>query len=1473
MDTENGPIGKVLVVGGGVAGVQASLDLAYGGFKTYLLEARDAIGGTMAQLDKTFPTNDCSMCILSPKLVETGSNPNIEILTRSKIIKVEGAAPHFKVTVVTEPRFVDPAQCKGCGDCSKACPVYLDNEYEEMLGLKKAISRRYEQAVPSTFGITKYDWSPCRAACPLHVNAHGYIALIGLGKMEEALALVRERNPFPAITGRICTRPCEKSCTRIKVDESIAIDALKRYVSDVEMQSGKYWEVTKPESNGKKVAIIGAGPAGLLCAFDLRCKGFDVSIHDRMPEVGGMIRYGIPAYRLPRNIIDREVQVLRDLGVHFYMNHEISGTEGLEELKRTHHAVFVATGAWRSKKMNIPGEESDTVYGAVEFLKKANKGEIPALSGAVATVGGGNAAIDAARTVLRLGAKESHIIYRRTRVEMPANPEEIEEAEAEGVIFHYLSNPLSIVPGNVGTLVNIQKMELEEPDESGRRKPIPIPGSEELIPFNLVIMAISQETECEQLPSLSTTKWGTYVVDKDTLATDVPGVFAGGDATLGPATYIEAMACGRKAALSIERYINHEDLKYGRDREDPFEPTLTVDITGVKIEPQAKPILTTTHALKGNYGEVNFGLHPEDVVGEAKRCLNCGGCSECMECVRACEAKAIVHDMIKHVQVLDVGSIILAAGFEETDISKGYSQYGFGIFPNVITSIQFERLLSASGPYGGVLTRPGDKKHPKKIAWLQCIGSRDEKHPYCSSVCCMYATKEAVIAREHSKEVEPTIFFIDIRSYGKEFDKYIDRARDEYGIRFVKSRIGGINELKDGSLKLEYEDDSGKLQSEVFDMVVLSVGLASTPAIKELAETTHVKTNAFDFIDTPDFNTITTSCPGIFAAGAIAGPKDIPESVTEGSAAANLASAMIASERGKEVIVKNLPPEINVIGDKPRVGVFVCHCGLNIGGFLDVNAVSSYISKLPFVVYSETNLYTCSADTQEKIREKIKEFKLNRVVVASCTPRTHEPLFQETIREAGLNRNLFELANIRDQDSWVHQTKPEEATEKAKYLVKAAVYRVLGRRPLTIQLVPVTHKGLVIGGGIAGMNAALSIANQGYETYLVEKESQLGGNGRYIHFLADSGSVDTYLADLIQTVRNHPLIKTRLSTEVKSIDGYVGNFKTILSNGITIEHGVIVVATGAEETKTEAYGMGRSHQVITGRELEERLAQSRLQSPKSVVFIQCVESRDEKHPYCSRICCQEAVKNALKIKEVSPSTEVYILNRDVRTYGYHELLYRKAREKGVVFIRFEKERKPEVFMDNGNVCLEVFDSAIQREIELKPDLLVLSTGITANPGNFDLAKFLKVPLTQDGFFLEAHAKLRPVDFATDGIFLAGLAHSPRNIEETIVQAQAAAGKASIILAKEAIEAGGKVAFVNERNCSGCGTCEEVCAYSAVEVKIKKVMGQEKRVAEVNATLCKGCGACTAGCRSSAIDIEGFTNEEISDAVDALLEPI
>ena len=1464
------PIGKTLVVGGGVAGIQASLDLSYGGFKVYLVESKDAIGGVMAQLDKTFPTNDCSMCILSPKLVEVGSNPNIELLTRARITKIEGEAPHFRVTVVSEPRFVDPALCKGCGDCAKECPVSFPNDYEEGLSQRRAIFRHYEQAVPSTFGIIKRDTPPCRAACPIHVNAQGYLQLIGKGKYREALALIREVNPFPNVTGRICTRPCEDACARAQVDESLAIDLLKRFVADLERQEGDCFRLEQPPQNGKKVAVIGAGPAGLLATYDLARKGYSVTVFERMPEAGGMLRYGIPAYRLPRDILAQDWRLLLDLGVEFRFGESIRGEEALNRLRMKYDAVFVATGAWRSRKMEIPGEATVGVEGAVEFLRRANENSERSFNGVAAVIGGGNAAIDASRMLLRLGAKGVHLIYRRTRSEMPANVEEIEEAEAEGVRIHLLESPTAIYQEGDRLVVTIQKMELGEADASGRPRPIPIPGSQTEEWFDRVVMAISQEPELENFPGLAARK-GLLQADPLTLETNLPGVFAGGDAVLGPASFIEAMSHGRKAAVSIDRRLNHEDLRLGREKEASVRTEAAVETSGVAKIKRARPVLTLRRELTGDFSEINHGLLAENVPQEALRCLNCGGCSECMECVRICEAKAIVHEMTAKEQVIDVGSIILAAGFDETDATP-YLSYGLGVFPNVVTSIQFERILSASGPFGGVITRPGDGRHPQKIAFLQCVGSRDKDHPFCSSVCCMYATKEAVIAREHSKEVETTLFYMDIRSFGKDFDRYVERAKAEYGIRFVRSRVAGLTQLMDGSLSLKYETEDGELVEEAFDLVVLSVGLDAPCDADHLAAVAGLRQDPYRFLEGGVFDPTATSRAGVFVAGALGGPKDIPESVTEGSAAAQQAAAIIADARGSEIQVKVLPPETDVRGQKPRVGVFVCHCGLNIGGFVDVKAVTDYTATLPYVVFSDSNLYTCSSDTQSRIKEKIAEHNLNRVVVASCTPRTHEPLFQETIREAGLNRFLFEMANIRDQNSWVHQNDRAGATQKAIDLVKAAVFKAADLTPLSVQLLPITRRGLVIGGGITGMTAALALADQGFETVLVEREPELGGNARFIHWMVEGQSVDAFLADLINKVRGHPRLRTKTGVRIETIEGYVGSYKTTLSDGEQIEHGVVVVTTGAVETPTTAYLYGQHPQVITQRELEERLFKGEIGQPKSAVFIQCVESRDEAHPYCSRICCQEAIKNSIRLKQGSPQTEVYVLYRDMRAYGMRELSYQRARELGVIFLPYDPERKPEVTA-NGRLTVRAHDRVLHRDLIFHPDLLVLGTGISPQADNETLAKLLKVPLTQDRFFLEAHVKLRPVEFATDGVFLAGMAHSPRSIEESIVQAQAAGGRAAMILAKEGIEAGGKVATVTDRNCAGCGVCESICAYSAVEVVEKKVLGQMKRVAEVNATLCKGCGACSGGCRSNAIDLEGFTNEEIVDAVEALLQPI
>ncbi|MCR4427769.1 MAG: FAD-dependent oxidoreductase [Caldiserica bacterium] len=1465
MQMDKNPIGRVLVVGGGVAGIQASLDLAAGGFKVYLLESKDAIGGTMAQLDKTFPTNDCSMCILSPKLVEVGSNPNIELLTRSRILKVEGEAPHFKVTVLREPRYVDLEKCKGCGDCAKECPVFLPNDYEEKLSQRRAIFRLYEQAVPSSFGITKLGISPCRGACPLHVNAQGYIQLISKGKYREALSLVREKNPFPLITGRICTRPCEKSCTRKDVDQSVAIDYLKRFISDLAYKEGEVWAPEVPPLNGKKVGIIGSGPAGLLAAYDLSLKGYKVSVFEKMPKIGGMLRYGIPPYRLPREILDFELSLLSRMGVEFNTSTEIRSGD-FERLKREFDALFVAIGAWRSKKMGVPGEDLPQVTDALTFLREASINPRQ-FEGKAAVIGGGNSAIDAARTLLRLGAGEVWVIYRRTRNEMPADPQEVEEAELEGVRFQFLSAPLKIEQSGSRAELTIQRMRLGEPDSSGRPRPVPIPGAQETLTFDLIVSAIGQEPEVENLPLIS--EKGLIKADPLTLETGISGVFAGGDAVLGPSTFIESMAQGRKAANSIDRYLRGEDLREGREEEGILEGKVNVDLKKVVSKNRSLPQFRLPPSLKGDFSEVNLGLSPEDIKSEAERCLNCAGCSECMECVRVCEAKAIEHDMKPVEEVLEVGSVVLAPGFDEFDPSS-YFQYGWGRFPNVVTSIQFERILSASGPFSGVIQRPGDGKHPKKIAFIQCVGSRDRFHPYCSSVCCMYATKEAVIAKEHSREVEATIFYIDIRSFGKDFEKYIERAKSEYGVRYVRSRVSSVEELEDGSLLLLYEDENGKLQREIFDLVVLSVGLEPPKSAEELGELFGLTLDETGFPRCPGLDPVISPEEGVFIAGAFSGPKDIPESVTEGSSAAEEASRIIAQERGKEISRKELPPEIDVRSEKPRVGVFICHCGLNIAGFLDVKAVTEFARNLPYVAYAESNLYTCSQDTQQRIKEKILEYGLNRVVVASCTPRTHEALFQETIREAGLNRFLFQMANIRDQDSWVHQFEPERATKKAMDLVKSAVAMAVELSPLEVQLLPITRRGLVIGGGISGMTAALGLADQGFEVVLVEKEPELGGNARHIAFKKDGSPFKPFLDELREKVKNHERVKVFTNVQVENSEGYVGNFKTTLSNGEIIEHGAVIIATGAEEIPTFKFGRGTLKGVITQRELESAISSGNLGNPQNLIFIQCVDSRDEDHPYCSRVCCQEALKNSIKVKELSPETEVIVLYRDIRSYGLNEALYTKAREAGVLFLNYEEEEPPEVYQD-GTLRVRFKEVALQRKIDIPADMVVLSVGIRSNPENERLAKLFKVPLNSDGFFLEAHAKLRPVEFSTDGVFLAGLAHSPRTVEESIAQAKAAAGKAAVLLSKEGIEAGGRIARVNERVCAGCGLCELLCSYGAIKVIEKKVLGLLKRVAEVNPSLCKGCGACSGGCRSSAIDLEGFSNQQISEALEAILE--
>jgi len=851
---------------------------------------------------------------------------------------------------------------------------------------------------------------------------------------------------------------------------------------------------------------------------------------------------------------------------------------------------------------------------------------------------------------------------------------------------------------------------------------------------------------------------------------------------------------------------------------------------------------------------------------DREKCIGCGTCFE------ICKANAVQYDQEDSDSTLRVGSIILAPGFESFDATLK-SEYGYGRFPNVVTSIEFERILSASGPYGGLVLRTSDGEIPKKIAFIQCVGSRDFQlgNNYCSAACCMYGMKEAVIAKEHTpSKLDATIFYMDMRSYGKEFDAYYERAQGEWGIRFVRSRVAGVTEDPlTGNLHVHYVENENPVTEE-FDMVILSTGMTPPKNIEKLAKSLGVKLNKYNFCETQSFSPMETSKRGIFVCGAFSAPKDIPESVAQASGAAAKAMSIIATERGTQVATKEYPPERDVSQEEPRIGIFVCHCGINIGGVVNVPQVVEYAKTLPGVVYAEANLYTCSQDTQKLIREKIIQNKLNRVIVASCTPRTHEPLFKETVQESGLNPYLFEMTNIRDQCSWVHMHEPKEATEKAKDLVRSIAAKAKLLKPLEKPIINVTPVGLVIGGGVSGMTAALELANQGFEVHLVEKEAELGGHLRKIHYLlGEDDDPKKKLGALAKAVLENDKIYVYTGAEVVDVYGFVGNFKSKIrpqkGKEMEIEHGIVIVATGAVEYVPIEYLYGKDPRIMTQHEVEEKIAEGEFKA-KSVVMIQCVGARNEERPNCSRICCGQAVKNALKIKKTDPEAEVYVLYKDLRAYGFKEDYYREAAMKGVLFVNYGDERKPKVTNENGKLKVAFYEPVIREDVEIEPDLVVLSAATIPSPNNKRVAEMLKVPLTKDGSFLEAHMKLRPVDFATEGVFLCGMAHSPKYVDESIAQACAAAARATTILSKKTLEMEGIIANVNEDLCSGCKVCEYLCPYGAVEMKDK----EGKPIAHVLEALCKGCGACGTACPTKAITMGHFTTDEILAQVKAAL---
>ena len=851
---------------------------------------------------------------------------------------------------------------------------------------------------------------------------------------------------------------------------------------------------------------------------------------------------------------------------------------------------------------------------------------------------------------------------------------------------------------------------------------------------------------------------------------------------------------------------------------------------------------------------------------DTEACVGCGLCE------KTCMAKAIRYDDRVKDSSVTVGSVILSPGTKGFDPSD-LDYLGYGKYPNVVTAEGFERILSAGGPYFGHVMRPLDRQEPKSIAWLQCVGSRDTNrcgNGYCSSVCCMYATKEAMIAKEHIHgDLDCAVFNMDMRTFGKDYEKYFLRARDKEGIRFVKSRVHSVTEIAEtGDLQVRYVDELGEVKDEVYSMVVLSVGLTIPDSAVELAKRLDIELNHYNFAATDPFAPVETSRPGIFTCGVFQGPKDIPGSVTEASAAACLAGADLSEARGKDIETYQVPDELDVADQDARIGVFVCNCGINIGGIVDVPAVQEYSATLPNVVFTDSNLFTCSQDTQEKIKEMITEHHLNRVVVASCSPKTHEPMFMETLEACGLNKYLFEMANIRNQNSWIHSKEPETATEKAKDLVRMAVARAQMLKPLSAKVIQVNQKGLVVGGGIAGMNAALNLGKQGFEVVLIEKEDRLGGFSLKLHHTIEGGDVQAYVKNLIQEVNAHEKVEVLTQTEIIGFGGYKGNFKTEVAVGPSkekreIDHGAIVVATGANEYQPKEYLYGEDKRVVTQIELADRLEEKGAVDLSTVVMIQCVGSRNDEMEECSRICCQNAVKNALLVKKRNPDAQVFILYRDLRTYGLMEDYYTEAREAGVIFMRFEADNPPRVEAAGDGIRVVTKDHVLQRDVEITADLLALSAGMRAADTK-DLSGIMKLNANPEGYFIEAHVKLRPVDMPGEGIFLCGTAHAPKLISETISQAQAAASRAVTFLARPEIKLSAITATVDTDQCVKCLTCVRTCPFDV------PVFNTENKVIEIDPALCHGCGSCAAICPRRTIQLGFYEDDQIACKIDALL---